>query len=400
MSDLTGLPIANASLLDEATAAAEAMAMTHAVVKHGDEPVYLVDEGCHPQTIAVVKTRAEARGVRIVVGDPSSWFGDRRPETGDPAAQSPTSDLRPPISVVGCLLQYPASDGAVRDWRAVCEQAHAAGALVTVATDLLALALLAPPGEWGADIVVGNSQRFGVPMGYGGPHAAFFATRDEYKRHMPGRLIGVSKDVDGRMALRMALQTREQHIRRDKATSNVCTAQVLLAVMAAMYVVWHGPEGIHRIARETHQRAVLLARALRRLGYSLDHEHFFDTVSVRLAPWKADRVIEAALSRRINLRRLAADRIVVALDETVSIADLADVITRGDANLVGEEWTLPADGTVGRVVLRIPYAGYVVGSLGTPAGQIGLAVVALFLAGWAIRVIWRPAPAEVPAGAH
>jgi glycine dehydrogenase len=311
VSDLTGLEIANASLLDEATAAAEAMALTLAVVKHGDNPVYLVDSGCHPQTIAVVRTRAEVRGVRVKVSDPSEWFAG-----GDEAG-----------TVIGCLLQYPATDGAVRDHRAVTEAAHAVGALVTVATDLLALALLTPPGEWGADIAVGNTQRFGVPMGYGGPHAAFFATRDSYKRNMPGRIIGVSKDVDGRMALRMALQTREQHIRRDKATSNVCTAQVLLAVMASMYAVWHGPEGIHRIARETHQRAVVLARALRRLGHRLDHDHFFDTVSVRLAPWQADRVMEAALSRRINLRRLAPDRVVVALDETVSLGDLADVIT-------------------------------------------------------------------------
>jgi glycine dehydrogenase len=288
------------------------MALTLAVVKHGDDPVYLVDAGCHPQTIAVVRTRAEARGVRIDIDDPSRF---------DFTA---TGDGR---QVTGCLLQYPATDGAVRDWSAVCAAAHAAGALVTVATDLLALALLAPPGEWGADIAVGNSQRFGVPLGYGGPHAAFFATRDAYKRHMPGRIIGVSKDRDGKMALRMALQTREQHIRRDKATSNVCTAQVLLAVMASMYAVWHGPQGIHRIARETHQRAVLLARALRRLGYTLDHEHFFDTVSVRMTPWKADRVIEAARSRQINLRRLTTDRIVVALDETVTISDLADVIT-------------------------------------------------------------------------
>jgi glycine dehydrogenase len=312
VSDLTGLEISNASLLDEGTAAAEAMALTLAVVKHGDNPVYLIDAGCHPQTIAVVRTRAEARGVSIEIGDPAEFvFG----ATGDER------------QVTGCLLQYPATDGAVRDWSGVCAAAHAAGALVTVATDLLALALLAPPGEWGADIAVGNTQRFGVPLGYGGPHAAFFATRDAYKRHMPGRLIGVSKDRDGKMALRMALQTREQHIRRDKATSNVCTAQVLLAVMASMYAVWHGPQGIHRIARETHQRAVLLSRALRRLGYTLDHEHFFDTVSVRMTPWKADRVIEAARSRQINLRRLTTDRIVVALDETVTIGDLADVIT-------------------------------------------------------------------------
>ena len=312
VSDLTGLPVANASLLDEGTAAAEAMALTLAVVKHGDNPVYLVDAQCHPQTIAVVRTRAEARGVTVRVANPAEFdFAG----TGDGG------------QVIGCLLQYPATDGQVRELRVIADAARAASGLVTVATALLALALLAPPGEWGADIAVGNSQRFGVPMGYGGPHAAFFAAGEAHKRHLPGRIIGVSKDRDGRMALRMALQTREQHIRRDKATSNVCTAQVLLAVMASMYAVWHGPEGIHRIARETHQRTVLLARALKRLGYTLDHEHFFDTVSVRMEPWRADRVMEAALSRRINLRRLAPDRIVVALDETVTIGDLADVIT-------------------------------------------------------------------------
>ncbi|HET9132848.1 MAG TPA: aminomethyl-transferring glycine dehydrogenase [Gemmatimonadales bacterium] len=311
VSDLTGLEIANASLLDEGTAAAEAMALTLAVVKHGESPVYLVDARCHPQTIAVVRTRAEARGVQVVVEEPASFAFGARSEG----------------EVVGCLLQYPATDGEICDYRAVAERAHAAGAVVTVATDLLALALITPPGEWGADIAVGNTQRFGVPMGYGGPHAAFFATKDAYKRHIPGRIIGVSKDTDGRFALRMALQTREQHIRRDKATSNVCTAQVLLAVMAAMYAVYHGPEGIRRIARQVHDRTVLLAKALRRLGYALEHLHFFDTVTVRTEAWRADRVMDAALARRINLRRLDAERIAVALDETVTLADLADVIT-------------------------------------------------------------------------
>src|SRR5512132_2088920 len=215
VSDLTGLEIANASLLDEATAAAEAMHLTVAMGRSRKEPVFLVDADCHPQTIAVVKTRAEARGVSVITGSPDTFeFGP---------------------DVAGALLQYPATDGAVRDYRAICERAHAAGALITVATDLLALTLLTPPGEWGADIAVGSSQRFGVPMGYGGPHAAFFATKDQYKRHMPGRIIGVSKDSAGRPGLRMALQTREQHIRRDKATSNICTAQVLLAVISAMY---------------------------------------------------------------------------------------------------------------------------------------------------------------------
>ncbi len=307
VSDLTALPIANASLLDEGTAAAEAMAMTMAIAKVTDHPVYLVDSNCHPQTIAVVTTRAEARGVTVKVGDPDTFeFGD---------------------GVTGCLVQYPGSNGAVRDFRPLVERAHAAGAIVTAATDLLSLALLAPPGEWGADIAVGSTQRFGVPMGYGGPHAAFFATTDQWKRHIPGRIIGVSKDVDGKLALRMALQTREQHIRRDKATSNVCTAQVLLAVMAGMYAVWHGADGIGRIAAQVHERTSLLARALRRLGYTLTSDHFFDTVQVELAPWRADRVMEAARQRRINLRRDGTDRIAAALDETVTMADLADLIS-------------------------------------------------------------------------
>jgi glycine dehydrogenase len=307
VSDLTALPVANASLLDEGTAAAEAMAMTLAVVKHGDKPIYLVDENCHPQTIAVVKTRAEARGVEVRVKRPVDFtFG---------------------VDVVGCLLQYPATDGAVHDWRPVCNEAHGAGALVTVATDLLALAVLAPPGEWGADIAVGNSQRFGVPLGYGGPHAAFFATKDAYKRHIPGRIIGVSKDADGRPALRMALQTREQHIRRDKATSNVCTAQVLLAVMASMYAVYHGPEGIQRIALNVHAFAQHLANALRKAGITVDHDRFFDTVAATMTAEKCDDVMAKALGLGINLRRLSMTRVAVALDETTWVRDVREVVS-------------------------------------------------------------------------
>src|SRR6266853_2556286 len=238
VSDLTGLEIANASLLDEATAAAEAMNLTLAVSTTQEPPVYLVDEYCHPQTIAVVRTRAEARGIRVVVAEAETFSFEE--------------------GVIGALVQYPATDGAVRDFRSLCERAHAAGALVTAATDLLSLTMLLPPGEWGADIAVGNSQRFGVPMGYGGPHAAFFSTREAHRRHVPGRIIGVSRDAAGRPALRMALQTREQHIRREKATSNICTAQVLLAVMASMYAVYHGPEGLRRIAERVHTLAVLL----------------------------------------------------------------------------------------------------------------------------------------------
>jgi glycine dehydrogenase len=307
VADLTGLEIANASLLDEATAAAEAMHLTDALAEADGPRVFLVDEQCHPQTVAVVRTRAEARGIEIVVADPETFAFSG--------------------GVMGALVQYPGTDGRLRDFRGLCERAHAAGALVTVATDLLALTLLVPPGEWGADIAVGNSQRFGVPMGYGGPHAAFFATRDTYKRHLPGRVIGVSRDAAGRLGLRMALQTREQHIRREKATSNICTAQVLLAVMAGMYAVYHGPDGLRRIAERVHAFTVLLANALRRMGYDLVHEAFFDTLCVAVEPWALPRLQEAAWARGINLRTMPPNRICVALDETVTVGDLSDLIT-------------------------------------------------------------------------
>ncbi|MEK6768331.1 MAG: aminomethyl-transferring glycine dehydrogenase [Gemmatimonadota bacterium] len=307
VADLTGLEIANASLLDEATAAAEAMHLTHAVVKAGAHTVFLVDEQCHPQTIAVVRTRAEVQGVEIVVADP-----DRFEFKG---------------GVIGALVQYPATDGQVRDFRALCERAHAAGALVTAATDLLALAVLTPPGEWGADIAIGNSQRFGVPLGYGGPHAAFFATRDRYKRQLPGRIIGVSKDQAGRPGLRMALGTREQHIRREKATSNICTAQVLLAVCAGMYAVWHGPGGIRAIADLVHARTRGLATAVKALGFRLLNQAFFDTIAVETDAATAGRVHQAARAKRINLRALSPTRIAVALDETVTSSDLNDLIS-------------------------------------------------------------------------
>jgi len=307
VSDLTGLEVANASLLDEGTAAAEAMHLTEAASKHEGKLTYLVDSACHPQTIAVVRTRAAARGIDVVVADPGTF------------------DFQQP-NVIGALIQYPATDGAIRDYRALCAAAHAASALVTVATDLLALTLLIPPGEWGADIAVGNAQRFGVPLGYGGPHAAFFATRDEFKRLLPGRIIGVSKDRAGRMGLRMALQTREQHIRREKATSNVCTAQVLLAVVAAMYAVYHGAEGLRRIARRVHTYTVSLAGALEKLGYGLVHSAFFDTVAVDVPPNVLPRILDAARAKQINLRTLSQTRIGVAFDETVTDDDLADVI--------------------------------------------------------------------------
>jgi glycine cleavage system P protein (glycine dehydrogenase) len=316
VADLTALPIANASLLDEATAAAEAMHLTEAVVDvpPGTTRMFMIAEGCHPQTIAVVRTRAEARGVQTVVADPHTFT------------------FRP--GVIGALLQYPTTDGRIEDYRAVCDRAHAAGALVTAATDLLALTLLVPPGEWGADIAVGNSQRFGVPMGYGGPHAAFFATRESYKRHVPGRIIGVSRDAAGRPALRMALQTREQHIRREKATSNICTAQVLLAVMASMYAVYHGPEGLRRIAERVHTLAVLLAQALTRLGYRVAHTSFFDTLCVEIESWAMPRLIDAARARRINLRIVSPTRIGISLDEATTLGDLADLVTAFSLNEV------------------------------------------------------------------
>jgi glycine dehydrogenase len=304
--DLTGFQIANASLLDEGTAAAEAMHMSHAQRgKPGKETFFISDE-CFPQTIAVVKTRAEARGVKVVIGD---W---RKVALGD--------------DVFGALLQYPAADGGIHDYRQFCERAHAVNAMVTVAADLMSLVLLTPPGEWGADVCVGNTQRFGVPLGYGGPHAAFFATADEFKRHLPGRIIGVSRDADGKPALRMALQTREQHIRREKATSNVCTAQVLLAVIAGMYAVYHGPARLSAIAQHIHEMTATLVAGLEKLGYSLTHSEYFDTISVELGDRPATDVIGAARGRGINLRASGDSRVIVALDETVTPADVNELL--------------------------------------------------------------------------
>src|SRR5438876_981879 len=253
--DLTAFDIANASLLDEATAAAEAMSLCHAVVPN--RKAFFVDDNCHPQTIAVVQTRAKPLEIEIKIDDYSRFKFDD--------------------TVFGALLQYPATDGGIYDYANFVKQAHAAGALVVVAADILALTLLKPPGEFGADVAVGNTQRFGVPLGFGGPHAAYFATRDQFKRHMPGRLVGVSHDADGRPAYRLALQTREQHIRRDKATSNICTAQVLLAVIASMYAVYHGPPGLRAIAERVHRRTSQLADGLLALGLKITHENFFDT---------------------------------------------------------------------------------------------------------------------------
>ncbi|HET7290936.1 MAG TPA: aminomethyl-transferring glycine dehydrogenase [Vicinamibacteria bacterium] len=295
VADLTGLALANASLLDEGTAAAEAMHMCAAFAKAGRSGFWVADD-CHPQTISVVRTRAAAVGIDVHVG--------------------PTDAVDFATGLFGLLLQYPTSDGRVRDYAGLARRAHADGALVVVAADLLALTLLRPPGEFGADIAVGSSQRFGVPVGFGGPHAAFLATKDEYKRQMPGRIIGISRDAEGRPAYRMALQTREQHIRRERATSNICTAQVLLAVMAGMYAVYHGPDGLRRIARRIHGLTTLLALGLRRLGLDVGDEPFFDTLRVRLAPGRGAKALAAAREKRINLRPYDDGSVGISFDET------------------------------------------------------------------------------------
>jgi glycine dehydrogenase len=306
VAELTGLPLAGASLLDEATAAAEAMHMCRAIAGNGRNAFFVAQE-CHPQTLAVVETRARSLGIELRVG-PASEVDLAR---GD---------------VFGVLLQYPTTDGRIVDYWGLILRAHAAGALVVVATDLLALTLLRPPGEFGADIAVGSSQRFGVPMGYGGPHAAFLSTKDEYKRQMPGRLIGVSKDAEGRVAYRMALQTREQHIRREKATSNICTAQVLLALMASMYAVYHGPEGLRRIARRVHALTSALAEGLRRLGLDVGGEPFFDTLRVRLDRGAGQKVVTEAGKRRMNLRAYKDGSVGVALDEATTPGDVGGLL--------------------------------------------------------------------------
>jgi glycine dehydrogenase len=303
VAELTGLPLANASLLDEATAAAEAMTLCRAVAKPGGDR-FFVAEDCHPQTIAVVRTRAEPLGIRVETGPLGSIDFTAR-------------------GLFGVLAQYPATDGVVRDLAPFAARAHAEGALVAVATDLLALTLLVPPGEMGADVALGSAQRFGVPMGYGGPHAAFFATRDEHRRHLPGRLVGVSKDAEGHAAYRLALQTREQHIRREKATSNICTAQVLLAIMAAMYAVYHGPEGLRRIARRVHALARVLQLGLRRLGFDAGREPFFDTLRVRTEKTQGRAIAERARQKGLNLRAYADGSLGVALDETTLPGDVA-----------------------------------------------------------------------------
>ncbi|HWH29286.1 MAG TPA: aminomethyl-transferring glycine dehydrogenase [Mycobacteriales bacterium] len=306
VEDLTGLPIAGASLLDEATAAAEAMTLARRTSKVGEDAVFVVDADCHPQTIAVVQTRAEPLGLRVEVVDVS------------------TSGL-PDTEMFGLLLQYPGSSGAVRDPRALVARAKERGAVVAVAADLLALLLLTSPGELGADVAVGSSQRFGVPLGFGGPHAGYMSVRKGLERSMPGRLVGVSIDADGEPAYRLALQTREQHIRRERATSNICTAQVLLAVMAAMYAVHHGPDGLRAIATRTHRLAALLAAALRDTGAEPLHGSFFDTLTVRVGG-RAQAVRDAALERGVELRVVDADTLAMSTDETTTTAHLDAVV--------------------------------------------------------------------------
>ena len=324
--DLTGLEIANASLLDEATAAAEAMMMCHRLKHEQGRNAFFVSRLCHPQNIEVVKTRARALGVEIVVGDHESIAGNEK--------------------FFGALVQYPDTFGAIHDYHAFVDRAHAAGALVVFAADLLSLVLLKPPGEFGADVAVGSAQRFGVPLGYGGPHAAFFATRDSFKRQMPGRLVGVSKDSRGRPALRLSLGTREQHIRREKATSNICTAQALLANMAAAYAIYHGPDGLQQIARRVHCLTNVLASGLQRLGYRVGQASrpsdrkpgeglpdgqagclpYFDTLPVELGAKQSDDLVKIAGTHRVNLRPIDANTLGIALDELATVAELETLL--------------------------------------------------------------------------
>ena len=315
--DLTGLELANASLLDEATAAAEAMALAKRVAKSRSN-LFFVDENCHPQTISVVKTRAEGFGFELIIAS--------------------VDNLRQ-HQVFGALLQYPDTHGEIRDLRPLIDHLHAQQALACVATDPLSLLMLTAPGELGADVVFGSSQRFGVPMGYGGPHAAFFASREEYKRAIPGRIIGVSKDARGNVALRMALQTREQHIRREKANSNICTAQVLLANIASCYAVYHGPEGLRRIAQRVHRLTCILAAGLERHGIIRLNQHFFDTLTLEVGGTQT-AIIESARAAQINLRILGRGQLGLSLDETcdeTTVARLFDVFLGADHGLIVEE---------------------------------------------------------------
>ncbi|WP_052214093.1 aminomethyl-transferring glycine dehydrogenase [Belnapia sp. F-4-1] len=325
VADLTGLPVANASLLDEGTAAAEAVALAHAAHK-GKSATLLVAADLHPQTLAVIRTRAEPVGIKLVVAPPA--------DIAEAAAAEKPFAL---------LLQYPGTTGEVRDLAPEIAAVQAAGGLAIVAADPLSLCLLTPPGEMGADVVIGSTQRFGVPLGYGGPHAAYMAVKDPLKRLLPGRLVGVSVDAAGNPAMRLALQTREQHIRREKATSNICTAQVLLAVIAGMYAVWHGPEGLARIARRVNLQARLLADAARRGGLTLRHGAFFDTIAIEAGD-RADALMQGARERGFNLWRVDAGCVSIALDETVTrdeLAALAELLGGGALDALSPEASLP-----------------------------------------------------------
>src|ERR1017187_8058443 len=310
--DLTGMEIANASLLDEATAAAEAMIMMHHTstnknAEGKDANLFFVSEDCFPQTIDVLKTRANPLGIELVIGNHHSHKFDSR--------------------YFGALVQYPASSGEIYNYAPFVKDAHALSIQVAVAADLMSLCLLTPPGEWGADIVLGNTQRFGVPMGYGGPHAAFFAAKEHYKRSMPGRIIGVSQDVHGNRALRMALQTREQHIRRDKATSNICTAQVLLAVIAGMYAVYHGHKGLKAIAKRIHDNTTILATTLKSLSYEVLNKAYFDTINIVVTKDQKANINSLALKQGINFNYLHEGRIAISIDEITNMKDLKVILS-------------------------------------------------------------------------
>ena len=315
--DLTGMPLANASLLDEATAAAEAMTLMHRMNRRSKSSTFVVSDDCHPQTISLIQTRAEPLGIQVSLVSPDS--------------------LAQVDEAFGMLVQYPGTYGHVRDLSEVIASAHDKNILVGVASDLLALTLLKSPGSMGADVVVGSSQRFGVPMGFGGPHAAFFATRDEYKRSMPGRVIGVSIDSNGRQALRMAMQTREQHIRREKATSNICTAQALLAIMAGLYAMHHGPEGLRAMASRVHQFTSQLAASISISEHEVVNESWFDTLTIKVEC--ADALLAKAEAAGFNLRRIDATHVGVALDETTTEEELASLIKifGGNTDLSGDE---------------------------------------------------------------
>jgi len=307
VSDLTGLPIANASLLDEATAAAEAMIMFYRQTKKKNKHIFFVSSGCHPQTIDVLKTRAEPVGISVVIGDHK------------------IHEIS--LDTFGVLVQYPETDGTINDYTNFCDHAHSIGAFVAVAADIMALTLLTPPGEFGADAAVGSTQRFGVPPGYGGPHAAYFSTTEKFKRKLPGRIIGVSKDRHGQEALRMSLQTREQHIRREKATSNICTSQVLLAIMAGMYAVYHGPKGLVRIAERIHHITSVLAKGLDALGVRLLNDSFFDTLHLELSDSDAISLQRRSENSYINFRYFGNGTIGISLDEATTIDDIGDILT-------------------------------------------------------------------------